>query len=169
MNLEITAEQIIQQAASKLADEAYENVDALEMLEVEISRRIDSFLGTTANKLMEDTLRREMENLMTRKIQPVNQWGESKGSATSLREELQKRAEEFWSVKVDNGGAPSSYGGEPRHQHMFKAIAKEQFVAAITENIDVVIEGFRAALRQDAAKMLGEHIEKFIKSPAKKR
>jgi hypothetical protein len=169
MNLEINAEQIIEQAASRLADEAYENVNALEMLEAEISRRIDKFLGETASKVMEDTLRREMKGLMVRKFQPVNQWGERQGAATSLRDELQNRAAEFWQVRVDKEGKPASYGGEPRHQHMFKVIAQEQFAAAITENIDVVIEGFRNALRQDAAKMLGEHIEKFIKSPSKKR
>ena len=168
MEIQLNAEQIIEQAANRLADEAYENVNALEMLEAEISRRIDKFLDERSKQIMEEVLRSEMEGLMQRKFQPVNKWGESKGGPTSLREELQKRAEEFWQVKVDNKGEPSNYGGKPRHQHMFEAIAKDQFADAIRTNIEDVIAGFRDALRKDAGQMLGEHIERFIKAPKRR-
>lgn len=169
MDLKIDAEQIVEQAASRLADEAYENVNALEMLETEISRRIDKFLDAKAQTLMEDTLRNEMERLMVREFQPVNQWGEAKGKPTSLREELQRRAEEFWKISVDKNGKPTTYGGKPRHQHMFEQIAQDQFAEAIKENIEEVIAGFREALRKDSAVMLGQHIERFIKAPKARR
>lgn len=168
MEIQLNAEQIIEQAANRLADEAYDNVDALGMLEAEISRRIDKFLNERSKQIMEDTLRSEMEGLMQRKFHPVNEWGESKGDPTSLREELQRRAEEFWQVRVNDKGEPNKYGGKPRHQHMFEAIAKEQFADAVRENIEDVIAGFREALRKDAGQMLGEHIERFIKAPKRK-
>ena len=169
MNIELNPEKIIEEAAKRLADEAYNNVDAMQMLHDEISSRIDGFLSSKANELMEETLRAEMENLMTRQFQPVNEWGEGKGSPTTLREQLQKRAEAYWQVSVDGKGSPQQYGGKPRHQMIFEQMAKEQFGEAIKENLDDVIAGFREAMAKDASKMVGEHIERFIKAPARRR
>ena len=168
MNIELNPEKIIEQAAARLADEAYENVNAMEMLEAEISNRIDKFLKDRATTLMEDTLRRAMDEIMTREILPVNQWGERTGAKTTLRDEMQRRAQEFWEVKVDEKGNPTTYGGKPRHQRMYENIASDVFAKSIQDNIEDVIAGFRDALRLDAAKMLGEHIERFIKAPKRK-
>lgn len=169
MNIELNPEKIIEQAASRLADEAYDSVNAMEMLENEISRRIDSFLTEKTKQVMEDVLRSEMEGLMVREFSPVNQWGEATGETTNLRAELQKRAAEFWNVKVDKNGKPSgAYSGKPRHQQMYENIAKEIFAEAVKSNIDDVIIGFRDALRKDAGTMLGEHIERFIKAPKRR-
>ena len=145
MNIELNAEKIIEQAASRLADEAFDSVNALEMLESEISRRIDKFLNERSKSLMEETLQKAMADIMTREILPVNEWGERTGTKTTLRDEMQRRAQEFWAVNVDNKGTPTSYGGKPRHQHMYEKIASDVFAREIQTNIESVISGFRDA------------------------
>lgn len=169
MEIKLDAEKIIEQAANRLADEAYESVDALQMLRDEISCRIDKFLNASAQNIMDETLLREMDGIMSRQFQPVNQWGEGQGKPTSLRDEMQRLAAEFWSVKLDSKSKKSSYGGKPRHQYMFEELAKESFASEIQANIEPVIAGFREALLNDSSKMLVKHIDRFIKLPVGNR
>lgn len=163
--MQIDPEKIMEQAAQRLADEAWGEFDPAAMLRAELSRRIDAFLGPKAKEMMEEVLRGQIEGIMTREIVPINTWGEQDGKPFTLRDEMLRRAAEFWAVKVDKDGKETTYGGKPRHQHMFEQIAKEQFAEAIRANIEAVIAGFREALRKDAGVMLGEHIERFIKAP----
>jgi len=103
-----------------------------------------------------------MKAIVGQEIVPVNIWGEREGQPTTLRAELAKRAQAFWSVRVDNDGRESSYGGSERSKVLMQQILKDEFAKAVKENADVIIAEFKAALKVDATKLVTEHIDKLI-------
>lgn len=169
MNLEalgITAdelrEQIIERAATKLADDAgdegYLGDRAIEI----VKERIERSVAKNLDLRIEQTLAAEMGKILRETITPVDIWGERTGAPTTLRDALAERARVFWDVRVDKEGKPSTYGGSPRHEHLLRQLLNEEFTKAVRENITGMVTAFRDAVKVDAARITAEHIDKLI-------
>lgn len=160
-------------AAQKVADavlaeypDLYDTVSSrieAELASVITSEFRDSMVATVDQKLAEET-----EKALQQRIVPVDIWGEGKGEPTTIREQLHKRALEYWEERVEpdrnNPGRyrPTSYGGAPRHKLVFQDVAKTAFEEAIKANVTEMVKAFRDAMRKDASKVISEHIEKII-------
>jgi hypothetical protein len=170
-DLGFTADQfkqlIVESAAEKLADQIAREEAIPDRVEEMIRARVEKAIGEGLEARVEATLTATMESVMRETITPVNIWGERAGEPTTLRDALAARARVFWDVRVDKDGKPSTYGGTPRHEHLMKQMLNEEFTAAIRENATVVVAAFKEAVRGDAARLLGEHIEKLM--PARPR
>jgi hypothetical protein len=161
-DLNITKEDVIELAATKLADAYADN----EQIEVRVNRAIESriiqYFEHSLKARIDDFLNAEMERLLNQTVNPVDIWGDKTGTPTTIRAQLAERAQKFWEVKVDDDGRESRYGGEPRHTQLMKKITKEEFEKAVKENAEVIVGAFKQALKIDAAKLVTEHIDKLI-------
>lgn len=173
MDLNIDPKDVMELAAQKVADVVLSEYDDLHDY---ATKQIDELISSTVTDEMRNSmvatidqkLADETEKMLQQKIVPVDIWGDAVGEPTTLREQLHKRALEYWEENVEpdrnNRGQyrVSSYGGKPRHKLVYQDIAKTAFEEAIRANITEMVKAFRDAMRKDAYKVVSERIDKII-------
>ncbi len=173
MDFNIDPKDVIDLAAQKLADQVLDQYDDLASLaEMRIKETIASVISdemrVSMAKTVDDKLQSEMEKILQHKIVPVDIWGEATGEPSTLREQIHKRALEYWeeSVEPDKNKRgryrKTSYGGTPRHKLVFQDVAQKAFEEAMRANIAEMVKSFRDAMRKDMARKVEEHIDKII-------
>lgn len=174
MDLKIDPKDVLELAAQKAADTVLAEWpdDLYEYAKAKIEDRISSVITDELRASMVETidqkLAEETEKALQQEIVPVDIWGEAKGDPTTLRQQIHKRALEYWEESVEkdrnNPGRyrKSSYGGTPRHRLVYQDVAQAAFEAAIQANVTEMVKAFRDALRKDAAKVVNARIEKII-------
>lgn len=160
----ITKTEIIELAAQKLADQLVDIESLQELAERQIESRIKVLFETSINGRVEEFLKTEMERILSQEICPVDIYGEKVGKATSIKAVLAERARVFWDTKVSEDGKPQDgYYGKPRHEWLFAKIVKEEYAAAVKQNIVNLVGSFKDALSESANKITKEHIDSLIK------
>lgn len=162
--LGITNEDLIAKVVEKLAEEFCGDADLSDMIESEMVRYVRERVDTTMKATIDSRLEQEMSAILSSKIAPVNIWGEATGEPTTIREALAERAKEFWDVRVDEKGKPTTWNGKPRHQRLLEEILQDKFAQAVKQHAEEIVAGFRAAVKTDLSKLCAEHIEKLIPS-----
>lgn len=160
---EILREQIVDLAATKVADEVLGEGELHDRVERIVQSRIEAAVSKGLHERIEATLAAEMESILATTITPTDIWGDRTGPPTTIRDALAARAKDFWDVRVDKDGKPSSYGGAPRHEHLMRRLLDEEFTKAVRENASVIVSAFKAAVKADGARILNEHIDALIK------
>lgn len=160
---EITKEEVLNLAAQKVADEYAGDADMHDAVHKLCRDRVEEIVTNGLVKRVDEFLSVEMEKIMRQQINPVDIWGERTGTPTTMREQLSKRAQDFWNVRVDKEGKPSSYGGEERFKQLFKQIVENEFADAVKSNAAVIVGEFKKALLADCLKLTTEHINRLIK------
>jgi hypothetical protein len=158
----ITREEVLELAANKFVGTMFEESGIAERVEAIIEERVTNEIAIGLSTKVDAFLASEMTKLIEHEITPIDIWGESSGSPTTIKAVLAKRAKDFWEVKVDSNGKESSYGGTPRHKALMTQILQDEFAKAIKENAEVIVSEFKAALKSDATKLVTEHIDKLI-------
>jgi len=160
--LGIGKDEILNLAATKLADEFGDSSEIYERAAKVLRERIEEVVKTRVVATLEATLSSEMEKLMREKVTPVDIWGEKTGEPTTIRAQLSARALTFWQCKVDASGKPTTYGGESRAEQIMKKIAQDEFQGALRGSVTEVVTAFKTALTQDMVKKVAEHINHLI-------
>lgn len=173
MDLNIDPKDVMELAAQKIADAVLSKYDDLHDY---AEKRIEKLISSTVTDEMRNSmvatidqkLAEETEKILQQKIVPVDIWGEATGEPATIREQLHKRALEYWEERMEpdsnNRGRyrKSSYGGTPRHKLVYQDIAKAAFEEAIKANVSEMVKAFRDAMRKDAYKVVSERIDKII-------
>lgn len=156
----ITRNEILQLAAQKIID-AYD-LSPGDMIREQVQSMVKAQVEPVLREEIERAMRAEIEHILSAKITPVDMWGDKTGPETTIREQLAKKARQFWDEKVDAKGALSSYGGEPRHTWVVRQVLKEEFDQAVKTNAAEVVKEFASALKVQGSKLVAEHISKLV-------
>lgn len=160
----ITKTEIVELAAQKLADQLADIESLSDLVGSKIEARIKILFETSLNSKVDAFLAVEMERILSQEICPVTIWGDKIGKPTTLKNVLNERAKEFWNLKVSEDGKPcDSYYGKPRHEWLFAKIVKDEFAAAVKQNIVNLVGSFKDAISANAQQITKEHIDSIIK------
>lgn len=173
MDLNIDPKDVLELAAQKVASAILaEHDDLYETVTNRIEAFVNSVVTDEVRQSMVETIDAKMaeetEKVLAAEIVPLNIWGEAKGEPTTLRDQIHKRALEYWEEKVErdrnNTGRykPSSYGGTPRHKLVFQDVAQIAFEDAMKANVTEMVRAFRDAMRKDVAAVAVKHIDSII-------
>lgn len=156
----ITRDEILQLAAKKIIDA--HDLSPADMIQEQVQSMVEAQVEPVLRNEIERAMRAEIEHILSAKITPVDMWGEKAGPETTIREQLARKARQFWDEKVDKDGKVSSWGGEPRHTHIVRQVLKEEFDQAVKTNAAVVVKEFAAALKVRGSELVAEHISKLV-------
>lgn len=161
----ITRDEIIELAAQKIADNFADSENIETLARTLIESRVKTLFETKVSATVDSFLQGEMEKILTSEICPVDIYGEKCGKPTTIKQILAERARVFWETKVDDNGGETrgSWGGKPRHEHLFAKIVNEEFTKAVKQNIVNLVGAFKDALSESANKITKEHIDSLIK------
>jgi predicted transcriptional regulator len=160
--LGIGKDEILDLAATKLADEFGDAREIYERAAKVLRERIEEVVKTRVVFTVEATLFSEMEKIMREKVTPVDIWGEKTGEPTTIRAQLADKALVFWETKVSEDGKPTSYGGSTRAEQVMRKVAQEEFQKALRGSVSEVVVAFKASLKQGMAKSIEDHINHLI-------
>ena len=163
--LGLTADDVLERIAERVICEADLHDAAHSIVAERVGEEVEKGLAAR----IETTLRAEMERILDREIVPTNLWGEAEGEPTTIRNQLAARARSFWSEHVDKDGKKTTYSGKPRHQWVMDNTVREEFSKAVKENLELIVEAFRAAATEDAQKWITENLNKVLSAAGKGR
>lgn len=160
----ITREEILNLAAEKLADQHGDFDDINTLAQKTICQRVDEYFAATVKSKIDTYLAETMHKLVSTEIAPVNIWGEKTGEPTTLRDAMAEKARDYWNVVVNDDGKPSDRWGAKltRAEWLMKKIVGEEFSAAMKQNLTDIVGTFKDALRIQAQKDIGEHLNKIL-------
>jgi len=158
----ITRAEILNLAVQKLIDEAFNDESASELVQDTIQKEVKRLTKDSLPGQINTFLREELDRIASMKITPQNLWGEPTGEATTIRDQLHKRALTFWEERVDAKGMVQTYGGSPRHEHLVRSMMHEEFNNAVKTNAAAVVAEFANALKAQGSKLVAEHITKLV-------
>ena len=131
MDLTIDNAAIMGLAAQKIADAAmYEDNSIMEMARREITTRIDKIFAERADAAVSAAIDNAVSDALDREYRRINQFGEPKARATTIRAELLKLAEGYWSrrVKASTGKeSDDSYGTITRAEYVMIQACGDKF------------------------------------------
>lgn len=160
---EITKEEVLELAAKKLVDESFNGCELHDSANALLKKRVEEIVADGLKTKVDEFLTREMNELLSKEIFPVDIWGDKVGKPTTVRAQLHERAKAFWDVKVNDEGREVSYGGEPRHTVLMKKILKNEFANAVKANSDVIVAAFKKALKDGTTDIVSRHIDGLIR------
>lgn len=158
----IKPEDILELAAQKLADQYCDQYHVQQRAYELIESRVEGICTKNLVQKIDDVLTAEMERILTAEIVPLDMWGEKTGQPTNIRDMIAERARKFWDERVEKDGKLTSYGGQPRHEHMMRQIVNDEFDKAIKQNIVEIIAGMKDAMRAHSHKVADEYLDKLI-------
>lgn len=162
----ITKEDVLNLCAERLIgqidDSISENVLNL------VRARVNESVAKQVQDAISKALDSELQRLLEARITPVDMWGDPTGEATTIRDQLHKRAVTFFNEKVDNEGRPTSYGGYPRYQRIYADLANTAFSKAVKDNIETIAAAVKTSVRETIWRDLDTALNKTFNVNIKK-
>lgn len=156
--------ELLELAASKLVDQFSDEESLSDMVRNRIHTRIETIVATEVKGKIDALLTEQMTALMKKEICPVDMFGESTGTPTTIQATMAERAKVFWNEKVTEEGKPSSgWGGESRHVHIYRKIATAAFAEAIKQDTVNIVGALKDAIRTDMQASLSKHLNELIR------
>lgn len=162
MELKLDNEALMELAAKKIADAAmYEDNSIMEMARKEITTRIDKIFVERAEAAVSAAIDNAVSDALDREYRRINQFGEPKGEATTIRAELAKLAEGYWSTRVKaKSGAVSddTYGTITRAEYVMVQACGDKFA----DQMKQAGVSMAAALKDGLRGQMAERVDKLL-------
>lgn len=163
MDLKIDNQAIIDLAAQKLADALmYANDDDIKSIAVKmIEARINKIWADKAEKAVSDAIEAAVSGALDRVYCRVDSFGQQSGEPTTIRSQLVKQADAYWSQRVDRHGKPDngSYGDKlTRAEYVMAQVCAEDFTKQMKQHAVSVT----AAMKDGFRRQLAVHVDGLL-------
>lgn len=143
---------------AKVSDELLRDGDDLSgMVAVELKKRIDTIFNERVTTQIEAAINETINGSFEREYRRVNTWGEQEGPSTTIRKELEKTVNAYWSAKVEprtGKTATSDYNTVTRAEYLMTQICAEDFTKQMTQSMSNVTGALKDGLRVQLAKQM---------------
>ena len=161
-DLGITKEDILNRVAELLVEQLTEGAKS------DIARFVNDEVKTAVRSqvsaIIVDTARKTFDGT----FQPINHYGEKVGEPTTIRDMFVKEAKEWWTLKVDREGRPStdSYGDKLT---MAQFHAKQAMDAVVRDTMKTMFEPLLADAKQQLAGAFTQSISELVNKTLSKK
>lgn len=133
--MEIDINKIEQAIINQAVDEIVNEREIIRSVKEEVQKRINNRFVEVMDGYIEDIIKNSVDNALDFHYQKVNNWGAPDGQPTTIRKELEKAVDGFWTEKVNPKSGKSDKDG-------YSAITRAEYVMV---------------------RMIGESVEKHLK------
>jgi len=151
----------------KVANEILEhNDDLTSMVRTEVRARLDKIFAERAKAQIEDAINEAIQGSFDREYQRVTHFGQAEGVPTTIRKELLKTVDAYWSMRVDKrSGKPtdSSYDSVTRAEYLMTQICAQDFSETMRQSALNVTGALKDGFRNQLAKHMDELLESLFR------
>lgn len=162
IDLQIDTKAVMELAANKVADSVLDDDETLNGLcRKEIERRIDKLFKERAEAQISAAIDAAISGALDREYFRVDTWGQKQGKGTTIRSELGKLVDTYWTTNVDpRTGKPTdnTYSAVTRAQFVMTQVCAEDF----TDKMKQSAVSVTAALKDGFRKQLGAHVDSLL-------
>lgn len=156
--LTINDEDLKSAIVQKAADEILSSDSDLHALVAkEVNVRLDKIFVARAEAQIAAAIDAAVLNSFDREYQRITQWGEPTGPKTTIRAELERTVNAYWSARVDaKHGKPttSEYGSVTRAEYLMTQVCAEDFTAGMKQSVSNVTGALKDGLRNQLASLM---------------
>lgn len=156
--LNINEEDLKAAIVAKATDEILTKDDDLSgLIRKEIKSRLDKIFLDRAETQIKAAIDAAVQNAFEREYRRVTRFGEPEGQPTTIRKELEKTVDAYWSAKVDpRTGKPtdSSYSAVTRAEYLMTQVCAEDFSEGMKSSVVSVTGALKDGLRNQLAKQM---------------
>lgn len=129
--------------------------DLSSLIAAEVKKRLDAIFVARAEAQIQAAIDEAIQSGFEREYQRVNPWGTPEGEKTSIRKELEKTINGYWSAKVDSrtgkaGG--SDYNAVTRAEYLMTQICAKDFSDEMKGHALNITGALKDGLRTQLAK-----------------
>jgi len=136
---------------AKVADELLSQDDDLSsMVSAELKKRINKIFDERVTAQIQTAINETINGSFEREYRRVNTWGEQEGPSTTIRKELERTVNAYWSSKVEprtGKASDSTYNTVTRAEYLMTQICAEDFTKQMTESVRNVSGALKDGLR----------------------
>ncbi|WP_434695373.1 hypothetical protein J3P89_19435 [Pseudomonas sp. Z1-14] len=148
---------------AKVSDELLRDGDDLSgLVAAELKKRIDKIFNERVSAQIEVAINETISGSFEREYRRVNTWGEPEGPATTIRKELEKTVNAYWSAKVDprtGKTASSDYNAVTRAEYIMTQVCAEDFSKQMQTSVNSVTGALKDGLRGQLAKQMDNMLD----------
>lgn len=165
--LNINEEDLKAAIAQKAADEILQqDHDLSAMIQKEVKSRLDKIFVERANAQIQAAIDAAVNGAFEREYQRVTHWGEPTGPKTTIRAELEKTVDGYWSARVDpRTGKPteSTCSSVTRAEYLMTQICAEDFSETMKQSVQNVTGALKDGLRNQLAKQMDTMLNELFR------
>lgn len=120
----------------------------------EVKARIDKIFIDRAQAAIDEAINQAVQNSFDREYQRITSWGEPDGPKTTIRAQLEKTVDGYWSAKVESrtGKATTdSYNSVTRAEYLMTQVCAEDFSKNMKQSALNVTGALKDGLRNQLA------------------
>lgn len=158
-------EKVQQLAVDAIVTEFVNNEDFNSLAQIRINQKIDAVFSETVHALLSEEIGKAFNNALEKEYRKVDCFGRPEGEATSIRKELSKLTDAYWSQKVDKNGKPtaSDYNSTSRAQYIMTQVCAEDFSAKMKEMTAAVTGHLKDSFRGRIARELDDLLDSLFR------
>ncbi len=164
--LNINEQELKDAIAQKAADEILRSDDDLSaMIAKEVKSRLDKIFIDRAEAQIEAAIDQAVQTAFDREYQRVTSWGEPEGQKTSIRAQINKVINGYWSEQVDaRTGKPSSYGDKvTRAEYLMTQMCARDFSEQMRQDALNITGALKDGFRNQMAAVMDELLNSLFK------
>lgn len=165
--LNISEEDLKKAIVEKATDEILSHdADLTAMISKEVKSRLDKIFIDSAEAQIKAAIDAAVENAFEREYRRVTTFGEATGPSTSIRKELEKTVEAYWSKSVDpRTGKPtdSSYQSVTRAEYLMTQVCAEDFSETMKQSARNVTGALKDGLRNQLARQMDAMLDDLFR------
>ena len=151
--LGITRDEIVTRAAELLLEpDGGESVRTAMLAEVK--RALAADMREVAEGQIDSLIEVTLADMVDAPFQPVDEWGDKKGKATSLRELVKTKSLEYLTEKVGSDGRPGYNANMSRAAYLAKKAAEDAMTYEVKKEIADAVNTAKSQMR----KLVADHI-----------
>jgi len=145
---------IVEKAAEGILEQ---DNDLSGLIAKEVKSRIDVIFKDRAEAQIAAAIDDAVKNSFEREYRRVTSWGEPEGPPTTIRAQLEKTVNGYWSAKVNpKSGSPSdsSYNTVTRAEYLMTQVCAADFTEAMKSSVQNVTGALKDGLRVQLASQM---------------
>ena len=131
----------------------------------EVKARIDKIFIDRAQAAIDAAINQAVQNSFDREYQRITSWGEPDGPKTTIREQLEKTVDGYWSAKVEpktGKASTSSYNTVTRAEYLMTQVCAEDFSETMKQSVQNVTGALKDGLRNQLAAQMDNMLNELF-------
>lgn len=152
--IEFDEKKVEQLAVEAIAND-FANKEDFEMVAKDrIRQKIDELFAEKAEALLGEAVDEAFKNALEKEYRKVDCFGKPEGETTSIKNELSKLTDAYWSQKVDRNGKPTTatYNVSSRAQYLMTQICAQDFSEQMKQATLSITGSLKDSLRNNIAR-----------------